>query len=99
MTGKYNAAHMETVNVFFKSDGGYEFDTKAIHNTDEGDFIVVWGSGKGKPSGTTSVAYEGEVHFATNSKRLSWLNGTTGWMEGIGNNATGESASKVYIKK
>ena len=97
--GRYDAAHIETVNVFYKTDGSDEWETKAIHTTKEGDFIVIWGNGKGKPAGPTSVGYEGEVHFMTNSHRLSWLNNTTGWIEGVGDNATGESASKVYARK
>jgi hypothetical protein len=44
-------------------------------------------------------AWEGEIHFMTQSPKLSWLNNSTGWVEGQGNMATGESHGKIYAKK
>src|SRR5437773_2133026 len=40
-----------------------------------------------------------ELHFMTQSPKLSWLNNSTGWAEGQGNMATGESHGKIYAKK
>jgi len=43
--------------------------------------------------------WEGELHFMTQSPKLAWLNNSTGWVEGQGNMATGESSGKIYAKK
>jgi len=50
-------------------------------------------------SGPTTGNWEGELHFMTQSPKLSWLNNSTGWAEGQGNMATGESHGKIYAKK
>jgi hypothetical protein len=87
---------METVSVFQKPDGTNEWEVKAIETTPEGDFIAVIGRGRGKSTGPTTAQWEGEVQFMTQSPRLSWLNGKKGWVEGSGNQATGEFQNKVY---
>ncbi len=99
VTGRYNAAHMETVSVSIKTDGSQEWHTKAIQSTPEGDLIVITGGGKGKPTGPNTSAWDGEIHFMTQSPRLSWLNNTKGWVEGSGNNITGEFHGKAYALK
>ena len=96
---KYNANHMETVTVFQKTDGSSEWETKGIGMTKEGDMVVVSGRGKGKNTTPTSSTLDGDVVFMTQSPRLSWLNTTKGWVEGSGNQVTGEFSAKVYAKK
>ena len=97
--GRYNASHMETVSIWLKPDGTNEWENKGIQATREGDFIVVTGKGRGKSTGPTTGSWEGDITFMTQSKSLAWLNTTRGWVEGTGNNATGEFHGKVYAKK
>lgn len=98
-TGKYTANVMETVTVFQKTDGTSDWEAKGIQTTKDGDFIVASGRGTGRPTGPTSVKYEGEVHFMTQSPKLSWLNTTKGWIEGTADNSAGTYQAKVYAKK
>src|ERR1700730_15466409 len=60
-TGKYTASQMQTVNVSLNRDGTSHYETKAIQNTVQGDFIVITSRGTGKNTGPTTVAFEGEV--------------------------------------
>ncbi len=98
-TGKYNAAHMETVTVFQKTDGTSDWETKGIETTRDGDFIVVAGRGTGRSTGPTTSTWTGEVHFMTQSPKLAWLNTTKGWVEGTGDMAAGTFHGKIYAKK
>ncbi len=98
-SGKLHGNHIDTVTVNQKTDGTNEWQLKSIMNTKDGDMVVVWGSGKGRMSGPTTGNWEGELHFMTQSPKLSWLNNSTGWAEGQGNMATGESHGKIYAKK
>ena len=98
-SGKYNAAHVETVTIFLKTDGTSDWETKGIETTNEGDVVVVNGRGKGKATSPTDVSYDGEVVFMTQSPKLSWLNTTKGWVEGAANNLTGEYHGRVYALK
>ena len=98
-TGKYNASQMETVSVFMSRDGTSRYESKAIQNTMDGDVVVVTSRGNGKATGPTTVAWEGEVVFMTQSPKLAWLNTTKGWIEGTTNNATGEFQAKTYVQK
>jgi hypothetical protein len=98
-TGKYTASQMQTVNVYMNRDGTSQYETKAIQNTVEGDFIVITSRGTGKNTGPTTVAFEGEAVFMTQSQKLAWLNTTNGWIEGTANNATGEFQAKFYAQK
>ena len=98
-TGKYNAAHMETVTVFLKTDGTNEWETKGIQTTRDGDFVVVAGRGTGRSTGPTTATWQGDVHFMTQSPKLAWLNTTKGWVEGTGDMAAGTFHGKVYAKK
>src|SRR6266566_1835102 len=84
VSDKYHAGHIDTVSVSLKTDGTNDWQLKSIHNTKDGDMVVVWG---------------GELHFMTQSPKLAWLNNSTGWVEGQGNMATGESSGKIYAKK
>ncbi len=98
-TGKYDAAEIETVTVFLKTDGTSEWEGKGIQTTNEGDVIVVNGRGTGKATSPTEVSFDGEVVFMTLSPKLSWLNTTKGWVEGATNNATGEYHGRVFALK
>jgi len=99
VSGKYHAGHIDTVSVNLKTDGTNEWQLKSIHNTKDGDMVVVWGGGKGHMSNPTTGTWEGELHFMTQSPKLAWLNNSTGWVEGQGNMSTGESSGKIYAKK
>jgi hypothetical protein len=99
ISGKYHGGHIETVSVNLKTDGTNEWQTKSIHNTKDGDMVVVWGGGKGRTTGPQTGTWEGELHFMTQSPKLAWLNNSTGWIEGQANMATGESSGKIYAKK
>jgi hypothetical protein len=90
---------METVNVSLNRDGTIQYDTKAIQNTLEGDFVVITSRGSGKSTGPMTVAFEGAAVFMTQSTKLAWLNTSKGWIEGTTNNATGEYQLKVYSQK
>lgn len=98
VTGKIQGGHMDTVNVNAKLDGSSEWQVKSIMNTKEGDMVLVWGGGKGKNTSPQTATWDGELHFMTQSPKLSWLNNSTGWVEGQGNMATGESSAKIYAK-
>lgn len=98
-TGKYKAHEVETVRFFMKADGTYEWETKGIQTTDEGDFIVFNGRGVGKQVGTSGASWEGDLVFQTRSQKLSWLNNTKGFTEGTGNFSTGEFHGRIYSAK
>ncbi len=99
ISGKLHGGHMDTVTVNLKTDGSNDWQVKSIMNTKDGDMVVVWGGGKGRMNGPQNGTWEGELHFMTQSPKLSWLNNSTGWVEGQGNMATQESSAKVYAKK
>jgi regulator of RNase E activity RraA len=98
-TGKYTAAHIETVSIFLKTDGTSEWETKAIETTNEGDVVVINGRGTGRNTSPTEISFDGEVVYMTQSPKLSWLNTTKGWVEGAANNATGEFHGRVFAVK
>jgi hypothetical protein len=99
ISGKFHGNHIDTVTVTQKTDGTNDWQVKSIINTKDGDMVVSWGGGKGRMAGPQTGTWEGELHFMTQSPRLSYLNNTTGWVEGQGNMATGESHGKIYTKK
>ena len=98
-SGKLHGNHIDTVTVNMKTDGTNDWQVKSIMNTKDGDMVVVQGGGKGQMAGPQTGNWSGEVHFMTQSPKLSYLNNTTGWVEGQGNMATGESHGKIYTKK
>ncbi len=97
--GKLDRDHMETANLLVKLDGTFEWETKSIETTKEGDMIVAWGGGKGRPTGPTTSSWEGEVQYMTQSPRLSWINNTSALVEGTWDRAAGEYQGKAYAKK
>jgi len=92
--GKYHATHMETVDAKIKMDGTNEWEVRAMEMTKEGDVIMIWGKGTGKQEKAMEGSFKGEVTFMTNSPRLSWLNNTKGWVEGMTKND--EAMIKVW---
>lgn len=98
-TGRYNAREVETVRFFMKADGTYEWETKGIQTTDEGDFIVFNGRGVGKQVGANGASWEGDLVFQTRSPILAWLNDTKAFTEGNGDFSTGEFHGRIYTRK
>jgi hypothetical protein len=94
--GKYNATHLETVNMFQKVDGTLEWESKAVETTVDGDFVAINGRGNGKLTGPTGVWAEGEFVYMTRSPKLSSLNGTKSRLEVTANMKTGDFDIKVY---
>jgi hypothetical protein len=96
LTGpKLNSKHLETVNEFLKTDGTFEWETKAMEMTMEGDVIVGSARGTGKPTGATTFWGEGEGLYMTQSTRLASFNGLRVKVEVTGDQATGEYVVKV----
>jgi hypothetical protein len=94
--GKYNATHLETVNMFQKIDGTIEWESKGVESTLDGDFVAFNGKGTGKVNGPTGVWAEGEFAYMTRSPKLSYLNGTKSRLEVNANMKTGDFELKVY---
>ena len=98
ITGKYQANFMETISINVKTDGTSEWEGRSIQMAGQ-DMIVATSRGKGRNTGQGTVAFEGDVKYMTQSKNLSWLNSTKGWIEGIANQADQSFTAKVYAKK
>ena len=94
--GKYHGIHMETANVKLKMDGTNEWEVKAMEITKEGDVVMATGSGTGRQENAMEGSFKGEVTYMTNSPRLSWLNNTKGWVEGMTDQKNNEATIKVY---
>lgn len=63
--GKYNASHMETVDILAKQDGTNEWESRAIEVTREGDTVMIMSKGTGRQETATAGRWEGEVKFMT----------------------------------
>ncbi len=96
--GKLNSVHTETVNLFQRTDGTFEWETKALERTREGDIAVVSARGTGRSTGPTTVSGEGEGIYLTQSPSLSWLNGLRTKAELNANLDSGEYQVKVRTK-
>ena len=97
--GRYHGNHIETVDVNLKMDGSNMWDVKAMETTKEGDVVMIMGKGTGKQLSALTGSFEGEVTYMTNAPRLSWLNNTKGWVEGMMDQKNGEATMKVYAEK
>ena len=97
--GEYDANHMESVDAFFKPDGTYEFESRGIDQTDDGDMLIFKGKGTGRTVSPTSVHAEGEALCQTQSTRLARLNGANLRFEGSYNIPTGEFTAKIFTVK
>lgn len=98
-TGKLSAGQVNTVDIFMKTDGTSEWESKAVQRTNDGDMVVVSGRGTGRTTSPTTSAWQGELAFMTQSPKLAWLNNTKGWVEGSADNPQGTYHAKVYAKK
>ncbi len=99
LRGQYEADHMETVDALFKTDGTYEFESRGLDATTEGELIIIQGKGTGRQVSPTSVQAEGEATFMTQSKNLGWLNSAKARFEGTYTTTTGEFIAKVFARK
>jgi hypothetical protein len=97
--GQYEAAHMETVDAFFKPDGTFEFEARGIDQLSDGDMILINAKGSAKTVSPTSVHAVGEATYQTLSKRFDWLNSSKGRFEGTFDPSTGEFVAKVFAQK
>jgi len=92
--GKYNASHLETVDVKMKMDGTNEWEMRAMEMTKEGDVVMITGKGTGQQNNFT-----GEFTYMTNSPRLSWLNNTKARVEGSTDMKNNEATLRVWQEK
>jgi len=60
---------------------------------------MISGKGSGKQETAMTGSFKGEVTYMTNSPRLSWLNNTKGWIEGIMDQKNNEATMKIYQEK
>jgi hypothetical protein len=97
LTGKIlNSKHLETITEFLKTDGTFEWDTKAIEMTMEGEVVVASARGTGKATGPTTIWGEGEGVYMTQSPRLASLNGQRVKVEVTGDQASGDYHVKIW---
>ncbi len=94
VTGKYNAMHIETVDIVQKMDGTNTWESRAVDTTKEGEIVVVSGKGIGK-----MTSFQGEYNYMTNSPKLAWLNSTKAFAEGTNDMTSGSAEIKVYAVK
>ena len=97
--GKYHANHIETVDVKLNMDGTNEWEVRAMETTKEGDVVMISGKGTGRQENAMEGSFKGEITYMTNSSRLSWLNNTKAWVEGITDQKNNESNMKIYAEK
>ena len=96
--GKLNARSIDTTNLLFKTDGTYDYETKSVATTMDGDTVVLWGSGTGRSTGPMTASFEGEVRYMTQAPSLSWLNNATARTEGTVDRVSREILGKSYKK-
>ena len=99
ITGRYNATHVETVDIHLKPDGTLDWEGRGIDITSEGDMVLLSGKGTGRQESPISSRFEGEVSCKTASKRLDWLNSTKFWIEGTQDLSTGKVMAKIFAKE
>jgi hypothetical protein len=97
LTGPHlNAKLIETINIFQKTDGTFEWEDKAIIATIEGETIITAGRGTGKATGPATFLGEGEGLLMTQSPRLASMNGKRVRTEVSGDRVTGEYHVKLW---
>jgi hypothetical protein len=97
VTGElYTAQHMETVNLFQKTDGTFESEARAIETTKEGDVLVISYKGTGRQTGLTTLWGESQGIVMTQSKKLAQLNNARLKAEVNADWATGAVQVKYY---
>jgi hypothetical protein len=96
INGKYQANHVETSTDLMKMDGTMEWESRAVETTDDGDVIYVNGNGVGEQLEGTEMSIKGELLYLTESPRLSWLNNSKAYIEGVTDTRKGEAEFKIY---
>ena len=97
--GKYHANHVDTIDVNLRIDGTNEWESRGMEITKEGDVVMITGKGTGRMEASMQGTFSGEVTYMTASPRLSWLNNSKGWVEGITNLKNNESIMRIYAEK
>ncbi len=95
-SGRYSARHFDTLDLFMRHDGTFEFSSKDLERTTEGDLIVGTTRGAGTMTSPNLYKGEGDVFFTTNSPKFSWLNNKKGRVEISGDLKTDEITAKVF---
>ena len=67
--------------------------------TKESDIVMITGKGTGRQESVMTGSFKGEVTYMTNSPRLTWLNNTKGWVEGMMNQRNNEATMKILQEK
>ncbi len=98
ITGKYNANFLETTSIHIKPDGTMTWEGRGMQNSGP-DMLVTTSKGTARNPTPTTIAWEGEITYMTQSPKLAWLNNTKGWTEGTANMADQTFTAKVYAKK
>ena len=97
--GRYHGSHIETVDVMLKMDGTNEWEVRAMEMTKESDIVMITGKGTGRQESVMTGSFKGEVTYMTNSPRLTWLNNTKGWVEGMMDQRNNEATMKILQEK
>jgi hypothetical protein len=67
--------------------------------TKESDIVMITGKGTGRQESVMTGSFKGEVTYMTNSPRLTWLNNTKGWVEGMMDQRNNEATMKILQEK
>lgn len=95
--GIYNANHSGTSSMYLKTDGTYDWETKSMEMTNEGDIVVSTSHGTGKITGPKLGTGEGEGILMTQSPKLSKLNNRKIRVELTTDPSTGEArGAKIF---
>jgi len=97
--GRYHGSHIETVDIMLKMDSTNEWEVRAIEMTKESDIVMITGKGTGRQESVMTGSFKGEVTYMTNSPRLTWLNNTKGWVEGMMDQRNNEATMKILQEK
>jgi hypothetical protein len=81
-------------------DGTYDWESRAMETSKEGDVAMVSGKGTGRQAlGSTIRNFEGESTCMTMSPRLGWLNSAKIRVEGTYDSKNMETHIKAYMLK
>jgi len=94
--GEFEGQGLSTVTIHLHPDGTSQYEQRGFVNTPKGEFVAIWGRGKGKNSTPTKATWEGELQFMSQSQKLSSLNDTTFLVQGSGDQAEGEFRGAVF---
>ena len=97
--GRYHGSHIETVDIMLKMDSTNEWEVRAMEMTKESDIVMITGKGTGRQESVMTGSFKGEVTYMTNSPRLTWLNNTKGWVEGMMDQRNNEATMKILQEK